>query len=190
MKTTIALALLLTSALLASCDNGKDVEAPVEPTPQAAEAPPGPAPEPSTAASYTPLDEPTWGRAEVTGQQAHLVIFESKFKELSGLSDADAMEAVQIGCTRGCAGLPPETPPLLEYIFPREYPNILSIFGQAWDATQREGKDPNLNLIVNAAIPTKDCTGPDNPAPCMYMPYCPIDRCGWAPPTSGQCNRC
>jgi hypothetical protein len=188
MKTTIALALLLTSVLLASCDNGKKAETP-EPAPQADEAPPGPTPESSAStADYAPVDDPTWGRAIVTGAKPHRDLFESKFREVSGLNDADAMAAMQIGCTRGCQGLPPETQPLLEYIFPREYPNILSIFGQAWDATQLVVGDADFSLSFDAAIPAKDC-GPPEPQPCQSMPYCPGDRCGF-PPAFGACNRC
>jgi len=186
MKTTVALALLLISVLLVSC--GRAAETP-------AAAPPAAEPDPAATAmstvppaGYTPVENPTWGRAVVTAQKDHLVKFEAKFRELSGLNDADAMEAVQVGCTAGCAELSTGDPDFLEYVFPREYPNILSIFAQAWDFTQAEGNDPEFTLSFDVDMVSPDC-GLPNPQPCNYMPYCPGDKCGY-PPASGACNRC
>jgi hypothetical protein len=121
------------------------------------------------------VDNPTWGQATVTGQPAHLVTFDASFRQNVGTTN---LEAQQIGCIEGCDQLGNSTLVRLVYVFPREYPNILAHFSQAWDTTQKSSGDGDFMLQLDGAVTNPDCTGPTNPAPCEYMPFCAVDHCG------------
>lgn len=121
------------------------------------------------------VGNPTWGQATVTGQPAHLAAFDSSFRQNLGTTD---LEANQIGCVEGCDQLGNTTLVRLVYVFPREYPDILAHFSKAWDTTQKSSGDGDFMLQLDGAVTNPDCTGPTNPAPCEYMPFCAVDRCG------------
>lgn len=158
------LALVLISVLIASCDSEKEPEenAGVSEQPSAENA----------AATTVLPEEPTWGRAIVTGDVSHLIAFEEKFKEVLGDSN---LEAHLIGCEL-CDKLSASPPPdNLVYIFPREHEDIFSIFGEAWDATQTSQGDKTFSLLIDGDVPEPDC--PAIPAGCRALPPC-SDGCG------------
>jgi hypothetical protein len=126
---------------------------------------------------------PTWTQAIVTGTVADLTAFEKNFREVLGYSD---LEAHQIGCTIGCNKLGTNAPPQrLVYVFPRELNDILVIFAQAWDVSQRETNSTALKLVYDPNVPPPTC-GLPHPQPCQSMPYC-ADGCGRK---VGGCSAC
>jgi len=130
---------------------------------------------------------PTWGQAIVKGQRDHLQAFDKNLRQILGLSD---LEANQIGCVEGCDEFANAGLSRLLYVFPREYPEILSHFGKAWDQTQKPSGDGDFALELNADLTGADCTGIDNPPPCSYMPFCAIDRCGRMVAGKPNCSIC
>ena len=166
------LVLVLIAMLIASCTKkGGGSEEQVGEKAGGSEQPPA-----ENAALATDLPEnPTWGRAIVTGAPSELSAFEQKFKEVLGDSD---LEQHLIGCTEGCDKLSSGPPPSqLVYVFPREHQDILSIFGKAWDATQTPDRDPDKGFVlqIDAKVPEADC--PAVPSGCRALPPC-SDGCG------------
>jgi hypothetical protein len=133
------------------------------------------------------VSNPTWGQATVTGQSEHLVIFDASFRANLGTTD---LEANQIGCVEGCDQLGNSLLARLIYVFPREYPDILAHFSKAWDTTQKSSGDGDFMLQLDGAVTNPDCTGPTNPAPCEYMPFCAVDRCGRKVSGVPNCTLC
>ena len=176
------LALVLSSVLIASCaENGGGSEEPLGENAGGSEQPAA-----GSAALATDLPEnPTWGRAIVTGDLSELSPCEQKFKEVLGDSN---LEAHLIGCTEGCDRLSSGPPPTqLVYVFPREHQDILSIFGKAWDATQTPDGDPDKSCVlqIDAKVPEADC--PTVPSGCQPLAPC-SDGCGKRlPPNCGYC---
>lgn len=124
---------------------------------------------------FSTVGNPTWGQATVMGQPEHLATFDASFRQNLGVTD---LEANQIGCVEGCDQLGNSSLVRLVYVFPREYPSILAHFSKAWDTTQKSSNDGDFMLQFDGAVTLPDCTGPTNPAPCEYMPFCAVDRCG------------
>ena len=128
----------------------------------------------------------TWTQALVNGQVADLKKFDEKFRESLGLSD---LEANQIGCVTGCDQFLNPTLKQLVYVFPREYPEILSHFGKAWAATK--SPDPDFTLAFDGNVVPSDCDNPiQDPPPCQSMPFCAIDRCGRMVSGVPKCSLC
>jgi hypothetical protein len=138
-----------------------------------------------------PDGERTWARAIAkASSKSHLEEFDVNLKSILGISN---LEEYEIGCVEGCDKF--STPDPLSrtvYVFPREYPDVLSRFAHAWDTTQRAGAqtDPGFKLELDPNVPPPICTGTANPAPCSSMPFCASDACGRKPVSSSSCSAC
>lgn len=204
-KIQLVTALGLATAALTSCNGGKDeaVHAPEAVEAVAADAmakanteqvgiedPRSKVPK-KQALQELPDGERTWAHAVAkASSKSHLQEFDGNLKSILGVA---SLEEYEIGCVEGCEKF--STPDLLSrtvYVFPREHPDILSRFAQAWDTTQRAGAmiDPGFKLEFDANVPQPICTGTANPAPCSSMPFCASDACGRKPISSSSCSAC
>jgi hypothetical protein len=192
-------ALGLASVALVSCDD-RDEKADVpsvvaEPNKSAVVAQPSQSE--LTAKSMVPqgglekLPDPdgvrTWRHAVVkSSQKANLEEFDAKLRDTLGIAN---LEEFEIGCVEGCDKFSgPDLLPRIVYVFPLEYPDTISRFGAAWDATQRSVNEPLFRLEFDANVPPPTCTS--HPQPCSPMAFCAGDACGRKPLSSSSCGAC
>lgn len=205
IKTEIlrATVLGLAAATLASCNGAKDevADAPVAAEVVKAEAVRKAADEgtemvnaKSKVPKWRPLEklpdgERTFARAIVKSDvKSHLQQFDDALRVVLGVA---TIEEYEIGCVEGCDKFSaPDPLTRTLYVFPREYPDILSRFAQAWDTTQRSVGDKRFRLEFDADPPSSTCTSPQDPPPCSSMPWCLGDYCGRKPTNQSSCGLC